>query len=162
MRKLKVEKNLKIDNEAVVKVEIDKISGGTSITVASGYLDGSEFVPVEEGKRSYKINGATEEMPETDYFAEVDKQNSPSLAYYGLLYRAKQEGVFILYSAAESLSVSVLNTTITVSLEPLVTTNHEIITAINANLDALALIYSPEAIDLSADVDTPGVAQEIK
>jgi len=162
MRKLKAEKNLKIDNEAVVKIEIDKISGKTNIIVAAGYLDGSEFVPVEEGKRSYKIKGAREEMSEAGYFTEVDKQNSPSLAYYGLLYRAKQKGVSILYSLAESLSLSVFNTTIEIKLIPLTTTNQDIIDIINANSAALALIYNPDVIDLSADVDAPGAAQEIK
>lgn len=166
MRKLKVEKNLKIDNEAVIKIEIDKISGETNITVASGYLDGQDFIPVAEGKKSYKIKDASEEIEESDYFAEVDKQNSPNIIYYGLLYRAKQSGVFILYSAKnqeDDLSVSVVDTTITVKLEPLVTTNQEIIDAININPDAvLSLIYLPEVIDLGADVDAPGVPKEIK
>lgn len=165
MRKLKIEKNLKIDNEAVIKIEIDKISGETNITVASGYLDGQDFIPVAEGKKSYKIKDAPEEIEESDYFAEVDKQNSPALSYYGLLYRAKQTGVFIMYSAKDEkddLSVSVVDTTITVKLEPLITTNQEIITAINTSSEALVLIYEPEVIDLLTDVDAPGVLKEIK
>lgn len=165
MRKLKTEKTIKIDNEAVIKIEIDKIKNETNITVASGYLDGQDFIPVAEGQKSYKIKDAIEEMPEADYFAEVDKQNSPSLTYYGLLYRAKKPNVFIKYSAKDEesdLSVSVADTTITVKLEPLVTTNQEIIDAINVSSDALSLIYLPEAIDLDADVDAPGVPKKIK
>lgn len=162
MRKLKKEKNIKIDHEAVIKIEIDKIINETNITVASGYLDGTEFVPMEEGKKKYKIKDASEEQEEVAYFAEVDKQNSPSLIMYGLLYRAKQKGVYILYSSAESLSINVVGSTIKVSLIPLVTTNQEIIDAIGISPEALALIYEPEVLDLNADVDAPGVAKEIK
>ena len=165
MRKLKVEKNLKIDNEAVIKIEIDKISSETNITVASGYLKNQNFIPIAEGQKSYKIKDAIEEIPEADYFAEVDKQNSPSLLYYGLLYRAKQTGVFIVYSAKnqeDDLSVSVVDETITVKLEPLVTTNQEIINVINASPDAIELIYEPEVIDIDADVDAQEIPIEIK
>lgn len=165
MRKLKTEKTVKIDYEKVIKIEIDKITNETNITVASGYLDGQDFIPVAEGERSYKIKDVTEEMSDADYFAEADKQDSQSVTYYGLLYRAKQAGVFIVYSAKNEeagLSVSVVDTTITVKLEPLVTTNQEIINAINASHDALSLIYLPDAIDLDADVDAPETLQEIK
>lgn len=167
MRKLKDKdkKTITIDHEKVIKIEIDKISGETNITVASGYLDGQDFVPVCERQKSYKIKDAAEEMPEANYFAEVDKQNSLSLAYYGLLYRAKQAGVFIMYSSKnqeDDLSVSVVDTTITVRIEPLVTTNQEIINAINASHDALSLIYSPDVTDLDADVDAQETPQEIK
>jgi len=165
MRKLKSEKTIKIDHESVIKVEIDKITNETNIIVAFGYLDDQNFIPVAESKKLYKIKDATGVMPEFDYFIEVDKQNSPSLAYYGLLYRAKQTGVFIRYSTKDeddNLSVSVSDTTITVKIEPLVTANQEIISVINANPGALFLIYSPEAIDLDADVDAPGVPKEIK
>lgn len=164
MRDLKTPKTIKIDKETVIKIEIDKLSNRTIITTAAGYDDGQNFIQVENPKQ-YKIKNIAYELSEAEYFAEVDKQNSPSLVMYGLLYRAKQAGVSILYAAKqpeESLSVSVADTTITISLEPLVTTNQEIIDAIRASSEAMELIYTPEAIDLLADVDTPNVAQEIK
>lgn len=165
MRKLKSEKTIKIDHEKVIKVEIDKITSETNITVASGYLNNQDFIPVEEGKKSYKIKGAAIEQNEAVYFAEIDKQNSPSLVMYGLLYRAKQTGVFIIYSAknqGDDLSINVVDETITVKLEPLITTNQEIINAINDSSDVLSLIYIPEVTDLLADVDAQEVPIEIK
>ena len=162
MRKLKTEKNIKIDNEAVIRVEIDKINNETQITVASGYLDGAVFVPLEGSKKKYKVKNISEEQEETVYFAEVDKQNSPSLIMYGLLYRARQEGVFIKYISGEALAINIIDSTIEVTLIPLVTTNQEIIDAISVSQESLTLIYEPEVLDLDADVDAPGVPKEIK
>ncbi len=160
MRKLQTEKNIKIDHEAVIKIKMDKIINETDIIVASGYIDNDDFIPVKEGEKEYKVKNISEEQEETVYFDEVDKQNSPSVIMFGLIYRAKQKNVFINYIAGESLAVNVTGKTIEITLMPLVTTNQEIIDAITP--EALVLIYEPEVLDLDADVDAPGVPKEIK
>lgn len=165
MRKLKVEKIIKIDYEAVIKVEINKITNETDITISKGFLEGQFFVPVVEEEKIYKIKNAAEELSELDYFIEVDKQNSPTLLYYGLLYIAKQEEIYIKYSTKapnDDLSVSVTGTTITVKIEPLITTNQQIVDVINTSNAAKVLIYLPEIIDAAADVDAPDIPKEIK
>ena len=91
--------------------------------------------------------------------------SSPILPMYGLIYRAKQAGVFILYSKRDvpggPPKITVDATTIEIKIDPLVTTNQDIIDAIAAIPEALELIYEPEVLELDADVDAPGVPREI-
>lgn len=152
-----------LDKEAIVGIEIDPITNQTKVVVASGYAETGQFISMERG-RSYTLKGVSEPQDEIFYFNEVDRLNSPGLIMYGLLYRAKQPGVFILYSSKPGgpFEVVVKDKIIEFKIDPLVTTNQEIVDAINANPETLELIYEPEVLDIDADVDAPGIPSEIK